>query len=458
MDCVVKQLSVYPFNRPVNLLLIDSQRNSHKVPWIQLAELPRHETPQASPSTTASPLRSIGDTALFCLFPPIPQAPENFFGRGADLEDLLGFAERFASVTLFGPGGIGKTAIALTLLHHGQIATRFGRHRYFVRCNGLGDSLDGFLDRLSETTGAQHPTDMAQLRSHLEASPPCILVLDGIDSVLDPRAPGAVEIAAAIEEFGRCPKVCVLATSRMDIKIPHFRYMEVPTLPIEVAREVFRSRCNLGRSATVDSLLTELDFHPLSVTLLADAVRNNKWNEPVSLEEWEGGTMGILETLNVRHGLEDTIESVLRTPTIQELEPSARKTLEAIAAFPGGVKDARLEIMCPGISRVWEAVNALCKFSLMYREDGFVKMLSPFRLYFIKSTPTAIYHPGSDPAHSTTVEGIQYIGQDSPNPGPSHSLCPPIVIIGCQFLKVLRLPKEPEWREANRTDLGTGTQ
>ena len=407
MDSVVKQLSVSPFNRPLNPLLIHSQRNSHKVPWIQLAELPRHETSQASPSTTASPLRSMGDTAFFCLFPSIPQAPENFFGRGAVLEDLLGFADRSASVTLFGPGGIGKTAIALALLHHGRIAAGFGKHRYFMRCDDLGDSLDGFLDRLSEITGAQRPTDMVQLRSHLEASPPCILVLDGIDSVLDPRASGAVEITAAIEEFGRCPKVCVLATSRMDIRIPDFRYMEVPTLPIEIARDVFHSRCHLGRSAAVDSLLTELDFHPLSVTLLADAVYNNEWDEPVLLDEWEGGKTSILETFDVRPGLEDTIESVLRTPTIRELGATARKTLKAIAAFPGGVKEAKLEIMCPGISGVWEAVNALCKFSLMYREDGFVKMLSPFRLYF-----------------------VEYSGHGSANSCSSSLFYPPIVIIG----------------------------
>jgi len=29
-----------------------------------------------------------------------------------------------------------------------------------------------------------------------------------------------------------------------------------------------------------------------------------------------------------------------------------------------------------------DAVDALCKFSIMYRQDGFVKMHSPFRLYF----------------------------------------------------------------------------
>ena len=44
--------------------------------------------------------------------PLLPPAPANIFGRDAIIEDLLGFADRLASVTLFGAGGVGKSAIA----------------------------------------------------------------------------------------------------------------------------------------------------------------------------------------------------------------------------------------------------------------------------------------------------------------------------------------------------------
>ena len=129
---------------------------------------------------------------------------------------------------------MGKTSIALALLHHHQIADKFGKRRYFVPCGSIENSPDGFLERLSDAIDAHHSTDIAQLRSHLHDSP-CILVLDGVDSLLDPKAPGATEIATAIEEFGRCPKVCLLATTRMDIKIHDFLRMEVPTLQVEAA-------------------------------------------------------------------------------------------------------------------------------------------------------------------------------------------------------------------------------
>ena len=394
--------------------------------WVAL---PVDGTPFPSPSPTAvAPPSSCGLT-LPPSFLSFPQAPANFLGRGAILEDLLGFAERSASLTLFGPGGIGKTAIALTLLHHNRIASKFGGHRHFIACDYLQNSMDSFLSCLFEAIGAPRPADMTQFHSCLETVPPCMLVLDGVDSILDPRASEAAEIATAIEELGRRPGFCLLATSRMDVKIPDFRHVEVSTLPANVARDVFRSHCGLERSAAIDGLLAELDFHPLSITLLATAVSDHEWDEPALLEAWEDGKTSILEGPGFQ-SLHYTIESVLLTPTIQELGSVVRETLEAIAAFPDDAKEVKLESTFPRIDRVGEAVNALCKFSLMYREDGFVKMLAPFRLYFLEFPQTPAYHDGSGPAYEPTVEEIQYSGHDSANPGSSDLFYPLIIIAG----------------------------
>jgi len=329
---------------------------------------------------------------------PLPQSPANFFGRDAIIDDLLGLTERFASLILFGAGGIGKSTIALKFLHHDQISHKFGKRRHFMRCDDLMNSLDGFLGRLSGAIGMNHTTNMAELRSHLTDSP-CILVLDGVDSVLDPRAPGAAEITDVIGEFGRLKNVCILATSRMDVGIPDFRHLEVSTLPADGAQNGFYTRCSLRRSSVVDELLAKLDFHPLSIELLAIAVCENDWEERTLLKAWGDGGTSILKASG-RQSLEDNIRSILLTPTIQELGATARETLRAIAGFPDGVKEVKLENMFPRISEIGDAVNALCKFSLMYRQDGLVKMLSPFRFYFLESTFTAedIQHTRRDSA------------------------------------------------------------
>jgi hypothetical protein len=245
---------------------------------------------------------------------------------------------------------MGKTAIALKLLHHRKIVSNFGIHRYFVRCDNSIDSLDDLLGRLSDVIGFPQPRNLAQLLSHLEASLPSILVLDGIDFIIDPLSSGAAEIATTIKELGLCPRVCLLSTSGMDPKIPGFRSMQVSNLPEEAARNTFYNYCSLQRSDEIDDVLAELDFHPLSIVLLASAVNEKEWTEPELLEAWDDGTVYILEASG-RESLEDNIESILRTPTIQELGTAARETLEAIANHPDGVQEIHLLNLFPEITR-----------------------------------------------------------------------------------------------------------
>ena len=355
-------------------------------------------------------------SSLLDFFPSqsLPPAPASLFARDAVIDDLLGLMERFTSIVLFGAGGIGKSATALTLLHHDQVTARFGEHRYFMRCDNLANSLDSFLGRLSEITGPLRTTDMTQIRSRLTLSPH-ILVLDGVDHILDPLAPGAAEIAAAIEEFSRCQNVCLVTTSKMDVGIPDFRHIEVPMLPEDGARHMFHSRCHLIRSPGVDKLLGELDFHPLSVDLLATAVRENGWDEPTLLNAWDGGNTSILKVPG-RQSLEDNIESILLAPSLRKLGSTARKTLEGIALFPRGVRESSLESMFPRIAGVREAADVLCKFSLVYRRDGLVKTLSPFRLYFLESIQSLADIPGRDPHNPDVDEDIQYISGSSSIP------------------------------------------
>ena len=285
------------------------------------------------------------------------------------------------------------------------------------------NSLDGFLGRLSDAIGVHHPMDTAQLLSHLNPFPPRILVLDGVDSILDPLAPGAAEIATAIEEIGRCENICLIATSRMDIKIPDFRHIEVPTLPADDARNTFYSRCYLGRSAAVGKLLADLDFHPLSIELLANAVCENDWDELALLEAWNDSGTSVLKASG-RQSLEDNIRSTLLTPTIRALGTTARQTLEAIAGPPSGVQESSLEVRFPEIARVGKVANVLCKFSLLYRQDGFVKMLSPFRFYFLESMQPLT---GSVPMRGSTVEDTQYTPHYALTSGLSSSSHQPFV-------------------------------
>jgi len=316
-------------------------------------------------------------------FPALPQAPANFFSREI-VSDVLDLTDQVASTALFGSAGVGKSSVALTLLHHNRTKIKFGRNRHSMRCDGLTDSLEGFLEHLSDAIGISRTSGIGQLRSHLEASAPLILLLDGVDSIPDPLAPEAEDILATIEEIGCYQHICLLTTSRMYPEISGFHRVEVPTLSGGDARDAFYGLCHLSRSSVIDGLIGRLDFHPLSINLLANFVRENNWDESTFLKAWDDGETGGLETL-YHQTLRDAVEPSFRSPTIQNLGTTAREALNGIAAFPSGVGGSRLEGIFPRITGIEVAVDVLCKFSLLYRQDGFVKMLSPFRFYFLDS-------------------------------------------------------------------------
>ena len=347
-------------------------------------------------STEAAPRSPLEPSPL----PALPQAPANFFPREEIVNDILDLTDQVASTALFGSIGVGKSFLALRLLHHNRTRVKFGRNRHFMRCDNLSNSLEGFLERLSDAIGIDRTTDIGKLRLHLESSPPLILLLDGVDHVLDPLVTEAEEISATIEEFGGYQHLCLLTTSRMCPEISGFHRVDVPTLSERDARDAFYGICHLDRSPVVDNLIARLDFHPLAIDLFATAVRENWWDELTLLKVWDemalpkvwdGDQNGVLKT-QYQQILKGAVGPSFRSPTIQNMGATALEILGGIAASPRGIEERRLESTFPNITGVRVAVDVLCKFSLLYRQDGFVKMLSPFRFYFMDSILEPVQH------------------------------------------------------------------
>ena len=50
-----------------------------------------------------------------------PPMPRGFFRHNDLIEEVIGLAENLESIALIGAGEIGKTSIALTVLHHNRV-------------------------------------------------------------------------------------------------------------------------------------------------------------------------------------------------------------------------------------------------------------------------------------------------------------------------------------------------
>ncbi len=203
-------------------------------------------------------------------------------GRDDDLAAVLDRLDRHRLVTLTGPGGAGKTRLALGAA--AEVVDRFAGGVWLVELAPLADP-----ERIAATVAEvldvrqQASSDlMDDIAGHLKDRE-VLVVLDNCEHLLDGAA------AFAGELLRRVPGVKVLATSRHSLGLAGEAQWPVRPLPVEVegraggpAMELFAARARLvrptfrldeGNEAQVASICRQLDGLPLAIELAAARLR-----------------------------------------------------------------------------------------------------------------------------------------------------------------------------------------
>jgi predicted ATPase len=173
----------------------------------------------------------------------LPRQPTRFVGRERELAELERLLDDAPLLTLTGPGGCGKTRLALELA-----ARREPLYAHGARLVELAPIRDPALV-VSETARALG----IQLRAGDDAVAALVaqvgdahlqLVLDNCEHLIDACA----TLADAL--LRSCPNICVLATSRERLRIPGEAAWRVPALSLPASRAA-TTAADLERSEAV---------------------------------------------------------------------------------------------------------------------------------------------------------------------------------------------------------------
>jgi tetratricopeptide (TPR) repeat protein len=214
-----------------------------------------------------------------------------------------------------------------------------------------------------------------------------VIVLDNAESILDPKGTSAKEIYSVVDELCQFKTVCLCITSRTTMVPPRCKRPEIPTLSMEAACDIFNSIYgDSGRSDIINDLLERLDFHALSIKLLATTAFQNTWNHNRLAKEWDAQRARVLQT-DYNESLAATVELSLSSPTFLSLGPNARDLLTVVAFYPQGIHVNNLDWLFPTISNRQNVFDKFCGLSLAYQSNGYVTMLAPIRDYLGPQDP-----------------------------------------------------------------------
>lgn len=193
------------------------------------------------------PLKTISNTNL-------PRPASSFVGRERERQEVAELLQNGARlVTLSGPGGSGKTRLAIEAAS--GLVDAFNAGVFWVPLATIRDAAL-VTETIAETLGAHD-----DLQEHI-GEREMLLLIDNLEQVIE----AAPELAALLEA---CPKLRVLCTSRERLRVRGEVEYAVPPLSEPEAVSLFCHRSQLAADDAIATLCLRLDCLPLAIELAA---------------------------------------------------------------------------------------------------------------------------------------------------------------------------------------------
>jgi predicted ATPase/class 3 adenylate cyclase len=280
-------------------------------------------------------------------FPPIltladrtsnlPIQATTFVGRAGELAQVAALVDPGRLVTLIGPGGSGKTRLAVQVA--AELTGRFPDGPWLVELAALADPR--LVAPQIAAVLHQSEFDAAQL-----AAKRLLIVLDNCEQVIGACA----EAVAAL--LRTCPGIAVLATSREPLNIAGEHTVRIGPLEPADATDLFVDRALLVRPdldlsapqlATIAAICARLDNIPLAIELAAARTRG------MTPAEILGRLQDRFRLLTSRSTTTSERHQTLRAAVAWSydlLEEPEKALFRGLSVFSGGWRMASAEAVC----------------------------------------------------------------------------------------------------------------
>ncbi|TFK36010.1 P-loop containing nucleoside triphosphate hydrolase protein [Crucibulum laeve] len=379
------------------LIIQTVEVQSHVITAVTLAEMQeqasrRHQkvmdilsSKQAElpPGTTLNDLRRSSSSLSL-----LPASPQIFNGRDKEQQQIITTIQQDtgARIAILGPGGIGKTTLALSVLHDHNIVDIFGTRRYFISCDAA-ITTDGLISIIAKYFNLEekHKQSNAIIHYLNRSKEPVLIVLDNFETpweILNQRS--KVEDFLAL--LSNLPHLLIVLTMRgveRPSKIRWTRPFLAPLKPLtnNAAEEIFRDIADINNDdPDLLELLKLTDNLPLAVTLMARLVESETCTNV--LLRWKNENTSLLsDGVDKISSLEKSISISISSPRIIGT-PDALELLSLLALLPDGISTTTLLRMNLPLDNVIKCRFILVSTSLAYVDErGRVKALTPIREY-----------------------------------------------------------------------------
>ncbi|MDP9468661.1 MAG: hypothetical protein M3P32_08000 [Chloroflexota bacterium] len=298
------------------------------------------------------PLKTISNTNL-------PRPASSFVGRDREVVEVVGFLRGGARLlTLTGPGGSGKTRLAIEAAS--SMLPEFKAGVFWI---GLAALHDPALvsETIGQTIGARDG-----LAAHI-GEREMLLLVDNLEQVVE----SAPELAALVET---CPNLRLLVTSRALLRVRG--EVEYPVAPLAdpEAVELFCTRARIAPDATIHELCRALDNLPLALEL---AAARASVLSPRQILERLAGRLDLFRGGRDADPRQQTLRATIEW-SYELLTPEEQRLFARLAVFGGG---STLEAAEEVVQAELETLQSLVDKSLVRHTNERFWMLETIREY-----------------------------------------------------------------------------